>query len=134
MSVRFQINSSLVCQVKKIGFITTFVISGGLDIRTTIRQKELDQDFQKLFKELEAEGYFEPSIYHVIIRLLDSIALVTFTLAIFVNCDIFASKLLATVFVGFAFSRLGWLQHEGGHRSLTGNSKTDRLIQDIATG
>lgn len=107
------------------------MISGGLETKTLLRHEALDEDFKKLFKELEAEGYFKPSIPHVLIRLLDAAALIILTLGIFFQCESIIAKFFATFFLGFAFSRLGWIQHEGGHRSLTGSSKIDRFIQDM---
>jgi len=43
----------------------------GMDAEAVQQHEALTADFQKLYKELESEGYFKPSIPHVIYRLAE---------------------------------------------------------------
>lgn len=93
------------------------------------RHEALTADFNLLFNELKAEGYFEPSIRHVIIRIIEPIAITLISLGIFFQSNTMITKFFSTIFVGFALSRFGWLMHEGGHASLTGKPNLDKFLQ-----
>lgn len=93
-------------------------------------QTALMADFDKLTRELEAEGYFKPSITHVVYRLVE--VLVLFTAGFYFLLK--EQFLLGLLLTGVAQGRCGWLMHEGGHYSLTGNIGVDRTIQILTYG
>ena len=87
------------------------------------------QDYRDMRATLTNIGCFEPDLIHVYFRLLE--------LAFFFGMglwlapyNVYASMLSFLVFK----TRCGWLQHEGGHISLTGNKTTDRAIQTVTMG
>ena len=88
-------------------------------------------DFAKWRGELEREGFFKPSRLHLAYRLLE-LAL-TFALGTYLMSaghPMFASA----VYGCFFGARCGWVQHEGGHNSLTGDIWWDKRIQAATCG
>jgi len=89
----------------------------------------ISTDFRDMRKQLETMGCFEPDYIHVYFRLLELAFF--FGLGVFlVPYNIYASMLAFIVFK----TRCGWVQHEGGHLSLTGIKSIDRGIQVITMG
>lgn len=89
----------------------------------------MSSDFRDMRKQLETMGCFEPDYIHVYFRLLELVFF--FGLGVFlVPYNICASMLAFIVFK----TRCGWVQHEGGHLSLTGIKSIDRGIQVVAMG
>jgi fatty acid desaturase len=79
--------------------------------------------------QLETMGCFEPDYIHVYFRLLELAFF--FGLGVFlVPYNLYASMLAFIVFK----TRCGWVQHEGGHLSLTGIKSIDRGIQVVTMG
>ncbi len=93
-------------------------------------QDKLLDDFDKFSRELEAEGFFKPSIPHVIYRVAELLILHA------IGFWLLRSNHLAIglIFLGIATGRCGWLMHEGGHYSLTGNIPTDKFLQVVIYG
>lgn len=98
------------------------------------RHEALTADYRKLFQEFKDEGYFEPCIRHVILRLIEVFALITLSTGIFLQQETFLGRFITIIFVGFSFSRTGWIQHEGGHNSLTGRPTLDKWLQNLSLG
>jgi fatty acid desaturase 2 (delta-6 desaturase) len=89
----------------------------------------MSSDFRDMRKQLEIMGCFEPDYIHVYFRLLELAFF--FGLGVFlVPYNIYASML---AFIAFK-TRCGWVQHEGGHLSLTGVKSIDRGIQVVTMG
>jgi hypothetical protein len=91
-------------------------------------------DFVVLHKEAEAEGLFKPVYWRNFMVVLE----VTFTMAlgawIVSNNDTILYKCLGAVIVGLGMGRMGLLQHECGHNSVSGNPKMDKMLQNIFYG
>ena len=92
-------------------------------------QSDMIRDYRDVRDTLTNIGCFEPDPIHVYFRLLE--------LAFFFGMgvwlapyNIYASMLAFIVFK----TRCGWVQHEGGHLSLTGNKRLDRTIQTVTMG
>jgi fatty acid desaturase 2 (delta-6 desaturase) len=92
-------------------------------------QSDMIHDYREMRDTLTNVGCFEPDTIHVYFRLLE--------LAFFFGMgvwlapyNIYASMLAFIVFK----TRCGWVQHEGGHLSLTGNKGVDRTIQAVTMG
>lgn len=81
-------------------------------------QSELLADFEQLTRDLEAEGFFKPNITHIIYRLAEVLALYLVGGYLALNGQIIIGLVLMAISQG----RCGWLMHEGGHYSLTGES------------
>ncbi len=95
----------------------------------TEQQKAMTADFREMREKLIAQGCFEPDYIHVYFRLLE-IAFYFGMGAWLASHNIYASILSFVVFK----TRCGWIQHEGGHISLTGSRTIDRAIQSFAMG
>jgi fatty acid desaturase len=91
--------------------------------------KEMLADFATFRKSLEERGFFKPSYLHASYRVFEILAL--YVLAAYVIRYNIAASLLLFGIVG---GRSGWLQHEGGHNSLTCNIKIDKQIQNFFMG
>jgi fatty acid desaturase 2 (delta-6 desaturase) len=102
----------------------------GLDAETISRHAALTADFKSLHKELESEGFFRPSLPHVIYRLAELTAFWGLGVWLISVGHPIAGILSLALFQG----RCGWLMHEGGHHSLTGRPKVDRFIQAVVYG
>jgi len=102
---------------------------GPIDDILTPKQQEMTTDYREMRAILERQGCFEPDYIHVYFRLLE--------LAFYFGCgtwlasyNIYASLLSFVIFK----TRCGWVQHECGHLSFTGNRQIDRAIQTFAMG
>uniref|UniRef100_A0A6A7G9V0 Delta-5 desaturase n=1 Tax=Hirondellea gigas TaxID=1518452 RepID=A0A6A7G9V0_9CRUS len=91
---------------------------------------QMIEDFHQFESELRQEGFFDPSISHVTLRILEIFMLfyIGYHL-ILANWWIFGALIC-----GIAQGKCGWLEHEGGHISLTGVIKIDIMIQTIVYG
>ena len=90
----------------------------------------LSRDFEVLRSELLAEGYFEPNPTHVVYRFIEVLVLYYVGFSLIWSGWWWAGCLVA----GVAQGRCGWLMHEGGHYSLTGNITIDRHLQMVTYG
>lgn len=93
-------------------------------------QKELLKDFEELTASLVQEGYFTPSLPHALYRLTEIVLMHLVGGWLILNNHLAAGILILAIAQG----RCGWLMHEGGHYSLTGNIKVDQWIQIIVYG
>lgn len=89
------------------------------------------EDFAKWRAQLEKEGFFKPSLGHVAYRLAELAAM--FALGCYVM-SLRHPVVASIVFGAFFGARCGWVQHEGGHNSLTGTIWMDKRIQAAACG
>lgn len=79
-------------------------------------QKALLEDFDKLTRELEKEGFFKPAPLHVAFRVTEILVLYGAGFWLLLHNQIIFGLILMAIAQG----RCGWLMHEGGHYSLTG--------------
>jgi fatty acid desaturase len=93
-------------------------------------QIELMKDFKKLTKELTDEGYFKPNIRHVVYRVMEIIIMHSIGFYLLFNNYL----IFGLIMLGIVSGRCGWLMHEAGHYSLTGNISIDRSLQIIIYG
>lgn len=94
-----------------------------------IEDKDMLEDFTKFRRSLEDRGFFKPNYLHVSYRVFELFALYVLA-AYLIRYNITASLLL----FGLVGGRCGWVQHEGGHTSLTCNIQTDKQIQNFFMG
>ena len=97
------------------------------DTKTT--EQKMLEDFVRFRKSLEDRGFFTPSYAHITYRILELFAIYLFAIYA-MRYNMVASVILLGLFSG----RCGWVQHEGGHNSLTGNMKIDKIIQNVFIG
>merc|ERR1719440_1659831 len=90
----------------------------------------LSRDYEALRQELLAEGLFEPNLRHVFYRIFEVVAMYYAALTLVWSGYWWLGALVG----GIAQGRCGWLQHEGGHYSLTGHIKLDRHLQMLIYG
>ena len=95
----------------------------------TDRQKAMTADFREMRTKLVAQGLFEPDYIHVYFRMLE-LAFYFGMGTWLASYNIYASILS---FIAFK-TRCGWVQHECGHVSFTGNKRIDRAIQTFTMG
>lgn len=93
----------------------------------------MSEDFTKLYLELEQEGLFEPSYIHNILRMAELIVMGAVGLVL-LQSQHFAAKFVGILLMGLMLGRTGWIQHECGHHSLSGNPKLDRIFQALIFG
>lgn len=90
---------------------------------------EIQQDYLNMRAKLVDLGCFEPDPIHVYFRLME--------IAFFFGLGVWLApyNIYASMFAFLMFkTRCGWVQHEGGHLSLTGNKSLDRGIQMLTMG
>eukprot|EP00730_Choanoeca_flexa_P014736 TRINITY_DN6550_c0_g1_i2.p1 TRINITY_DN6550_c0_g1~~TRINITY_DN6550_c0_g1_i2.p1 ORF type:complete len:418 (+),score=106.99 TRINITY_DN6550_c0_g1_i2:69-1322(+) len=90
-------------------------------------KEELTRDYAKLRRELQDEGYFNPSMGEVTYRLTEVI-LMHVAAYLLIQQGGWCLPLGIAIF-GIVQGRCGWLMHEGGHYSMTGNIKIDKGLQ-----
>jgi fatty acid desaturase len=106
-----------------------------LDTTTMIQEPQTEENQEKLkdFRDMRTNlinnGCFEPDYIHVYFRLLE-LAFYFGMGTWLASYNIYASMLSFIIFK----TRCGWVEHEGGHISLTGNKQIDRAIQTITLG
>lgn len=98
--------------------------------------KELREDFKKLRKTIVDSGYFKPSFMHVYYRLGEVSLMYLLGVWCMFHLNYWGNLgfIAAAFILGITDGRCGWLMHEAGHYSLTGDIKTDRTIQTITYG
>lgn len=90
-------------------------------------------DFDRWRLSLQERGFFRPSRRHAAYRLLELVGL--FILASWcMAMDHSAYKLLSVFLYGVFGGRCGWVQHEAGHRSFTGDIRIDTWVQKATIG
>mmetsp|Transcript_8925 Transcript_8925/g.10210 ORF Transcript_8925/g.10210 Transcript_8925/m.10210 type:complete len:435 (+) Transcript_8925:187-1491(+) len=95
----------------------------------------LVQDFRKLITKWEKEGYYDFAVGVLIYRMFEIFAMVGLSFFFFSLPVASPLKILLSSFtIGVAWTRCGWIQHDGGHCGLSGNSKFDHMIQVIFEG
>ena len=93
-------------------------------------QSALMKDFDELQKSLVAEGFFEPAPLHVAYRVAEIVLMHAVGLYLLLNNNV----ALGIIVLGVVSGRCGWLMHEGGHYSLTGDITVDRALQIVLYG
>lgn len=91
--------------------------------------REVLDDFKKFRQSLIDRGFFKPSPVHILYRVLE-----LFGIFAFATYMIPRNLVVSTMLFGLFGGRCGWIQHEGGHNSLTGNIRIDKLIQECFIG
>lgn len=95
--------------------------------------RKLNDDFKNLHAEFVEAGMFRPCLWHVSYRLLELVVLLCLSLYLIYR-ETPAAIAAGTVILAIFFGRVGWLEHEAGHRSLTGRPRLDKLIELIFFG
>jgi len=98
-------------------------------VALTPRQEAMTADFREMRTNLVNQGCFEPDYIHVYFRMLE-LAFYFGMGTWLASYNIYASILSFIVFK----TRCGWVQHECGHVSFTGNKRIDRIIQTFTMG
>lgn len=91
---------------------------------------EMLKAFARWREGLVAEGFFEADMGHVAFRLVELLGLMALALTLYAARRPF----LATLCMGLFGARCGWVQHEGGHGSLTGRQSLDKHLQRATAG
>jgi len=99
------------------------------EFQMTQRQQDMTADFREMRTNLVNQGLFEPDYIQVYFRMLE-LAFYFGMGAWLAPYNIYASLLSFIVFK----TRCGWVQHECGHLSFTGNKRVDRAIQSFTMG
>lgn len=110
-----------------------FIFPVGLDADVLKKNRALSEDFTKLYLELQNEGMFEPSYTHNILRLIEVIVMCAFGCAL-LQWRSNLAKFIGSVLIGLSQGRSGWLQHESGHNSISGNPKIDKVFHALSFG
>jgi hypothetical protein len=93
------------------------------------KNKLILEDFNNFRQSLLDRGFYKPNYWMLSLFILD--ILVLFGLGVYlISRNIFFSLLAFTL----SYGKCGWLNHEAGHNSLTGNIKIDKFIQSLSIG
>ena len=92
-------------------------------------ENEMLTDFIQFRKSLEQRGFFKPNFLHVFYRIVELLSL--YLLATY---SLYNNVILSLILFGLVGGRAGWLQHEGGHISLTCDINIDKKIQQFFMG
>jgi len=95
---------------------------------------ELVADFRKLFLELQEEGFLKPSMGEIVYRLAEVLAMWIGGFYLLLGFSNYFVKAVGIMVLGIVQGRCGWLMHEGGHVSLTGNWRWDHRLQVLLYG
>lgn len=90
-------------------------------------------DFRAFRQQLVDEGYFESKPLHVAYRIAEVFCMFMAALYLMQGGH-FYSTWAGLTLIGLFGGRCGWIQHEGGHNSLTGNMFVDKQIQAFFIG
>lgn len=82
-------------------------------------QADLLADFDQLTRDLEKEGFFKASVPHTIYRIVEVILFHVVGVYLVLNNNI----ALGLISLAIGQGRCGWLMHEGGHYSISGNNR-----------
>lgn len=88
-------------------------------------QDALLKDFNDFSEQLKKEGFFDPSPSHAAYRLAEIVGMHALGFYLLFN----GFYVPGVIVLGIVSGRCGWLMHEAGHYSLTGNIALDKQIQ-----
>eukprot|EP00127_Corallochytrium_limacisporum_P005614 Clim_evm13s209 gene=Clim_evmTU13s209 len=94
------------------------------------KAQALLDDYNALRAQLEAEGFYDPSIPHVVYRITELVLMHIAGIWMVYN----GWMVTGLAVLGIVQGRCGWFMHEGGHHSLTGHIPTDIFIQEFFYG
>lgn len=108
---------------------------GGVVIRDD-GESQLVQDFRKLLVKWDEQGYFDANYPLLAYKMFEifSLAALSFFFFSLRSLPLAARIFLSSVTIGVTWTRCGWIQHDGGHCGITGNTKVDHLIQLVFEG
>lgn len=86
-------------------------------------------DYRAMRQTFIDQGKFDTDYMHVYFRLLEIVFYFGLGVVLIPHC----AWLSVLAFV-VCNTRCGWVQHEAGHNSLTGNIRTDKTIQSVVMG
>ena len=88
-----------------------------------------------MYQNLQDEGYFKPSVYHTLYRILEVITCVCLMSYFKGHAqESNLARFMTVVFLIISAGRVGFLTHEVGHKSLTGSGKFDQFLEAIVFG
>lgn len=97
------------------------------------KNRALTEDFTKLYLELEKEGYFKPSYIHNVLRFIEILVMAAVGYNLIQMQNSFAN-FIGIIVLGLMQGRCAYMEHDGGHNSLSGIPKFDRFFSAIFFG
>lgn len=114
------------------------VSGNGLPTIENDGDKPFVQDFRKLLAVWDDKGYFDANYPLLVYRFMEIFAFVALSFMIFGARNLIPNSFvripMASFVVGVAWTRCGWLQHDGGHCGITGNTRFDHAVQMVVEG
>mmetsp|Transcript_27121 Transcript_27121/g.45380 ORF Transcript_27121/g.45380 Transcript_27121/m.45380 type:complete len:453 (+) Transcript_27121:133-1491(+) len=107
--------------------------TGASPLTDLVKVEALNKDFDAFRAELVAEGFFKPSITHVVYRVTEIAVMFVVSSWMMLQANVLLN-IAGVLMHGLAQGRCGWLMHEGGHYSLTGKISVDRRLQEFVYG
>ena len=96
-------------------------------------KSDMQVDFEQWRTSLEERGFFKTDIQHVGYRLVELVGI--FYLASWIlSWNHWSTTTIAVLMYGLFGGHCGWVQHEAGHRSFTGDILVDSFIQKATIG
>ena len=100
-----------------------------LDAREGNGRTDLTRGYARLREEFAREGRFDPNRSEIVYR-VGEVVLMHVVGAYLVLATGYAAA--GIILLGLASGRCGWLMHEAGHYSLTGEISVDRALQELS--
>lgn len=95
---------------------------------------DVEAEFREWTEDLTRRGFFKPSYTYVVLKIAEPILMYAIGCYLMAKFQTAWSIAAAVVLFGQANVKFGWIQHEGGHTSLTTNNKVDKWLQAFAIG
>tara|TARA_B100000482_G_C12612145_1_gene299510 strand:- start:1605 stop:2780 length:1176 start_codon:yes stop_codon:yes gene_type:complete len=92
-----------------------------------VQRNMVEKDFEKMNIQITQAGFYKPSYNHVCYRVLSN-AFMWLSGGILLRNGLFITSVLI---FSISYMQCGWIQHECGHKSFTGHSTIDRLLQIV---
>mmetsp|Transcript_24602 Transcript_24602/g.30085 ORF Transcript_24602/g.30085 Transcript_24602/m.30085 type:complete len:447 (+) Transcript_24602:2544-3884(+) len=111
----------------------TLSVQPGQSLTEDSKEGKMLRNFIKFEQSLKDEGFFEPSYLNNLFR-ISELALIFALGVYFFSLRTPFSILIGVMLHGLFGGRCGWLQHEGGHGSLTTSISAGKRIQKVLIG
>lgn len=85
----------------------------------------IEKNFDILNRQLIKDGFYKPNYWHIFQRIGINTSIWSIAGLLLYN----NFKITSFILMGINYVQCGWIQHECGHKSFTGNVKIDTLLQ-----
>mmetsp|Transcript_22828 Transcript_22828/g.58115 ORF Transcript_22828/g.58115 Transcript_22828/m.58115 type:complete len:429 (-) Transcript_22828:551-1837(-) len=95
---------------------------------------DVEAEFREWTEDLTRRGFFKPSYPYVVYKIAEPLVMYAIGCYLMATFPSAWSIAVACILFSQANVKCGWIQHEGGHTSLTTIPKVDKFIQAFSIG